>query len=187
MTTTITVASSDAQLKQILALQRRYHKQTLNADEQRAEGFVFAEHTLPLLKRMSAKLPQAIALVDNQVVGYCLSLSLSLQSALPNLAAMFAQFERCSYRGKPLVDYPFFVGGQVCVDRAYRGQHLMSQLYHQIQQSLQSDYDLCVTEIAARNNVSVCAHKKMGFEIISTYTDEHEEWVIVAWDLKGAV
>lgn len=183
---TISVASSDSQLEQILALQRRYHARTLTPDEQRVEGFVFAEHTLPLLRRMAAELPQAIALADGRVVGYCLALSLSLQAALPSLTPMFEQFERCSYRGKALADYHFFVGGQVCVDREYRGQRLMPRLYHHIRRSVPPGYDLCVTEIATRNEVSVRAHERMGFEVISTYADDHEEWVIVAWDLHGA-
>lgn len=183
--TSIRIASSDSELEQILALQRRYHARTLAPNEQRAEGFVFAEHTLPLLKRMAAELPQAVAVSGGRVVGYCLALSLSLRSDLPSLAPMFDHFERCSYEGKPLAAFRFFVGGQVCVDREYRGQRLISRLYHQVRRSVPPDYDLCVTEIATRNEVSVRAHARMGFVTISTYSDEKEEWVIVAWDLRG--
>ena len=49
---------------------------------------------------------------------------------------------------------------------------------------MHTEYDLCVTEIATRNQISVRAHEKMGFEPISTYSDDREEWVIVAWDLS---
>jgi hypothetical protein len=52
---------------------------------------VFAEHSVPLLRRMSAELPQAVAVTNDDVVGYCLSLSL-----------MFDQFSRCDYHGRPL-------------------------------------------------------------------------------------
>jgi RimJ/RimL family protein N-acetyltransferase len=50
--------------------------------------------------------------------------------------------------------------------------------------SVGQERDLCVTEIATRNLVSIRAHEKMGFEIISRYADPGEEWVIVAWDLS---
>jgi hypothetical protein len=76
------------------------------------------------------------------------------------------------------------VGGQVCVDREYRRYGLMARLYDGIRLSLPPGYQLCVTEIATRNVVSVRAHEKMGFEAIATYSDEREEWVIVAWDLS---
>src|SRR5262245_35831834 len=183
---TITVASSDQQLREILALQRRYLASVVPAELHAREGFVFVEHTLELLKRMSAQAPQAIALSSNRVVGYCLSLPLSLQGEVPSLAPMFEQFGRCAYRGKPLSEYRYIVGGQVCVDREYRGQRLMARLYGQLRASVWGAFDLCVTEVATRNIVSVEAHEKMGFEVISTYADDRETWVIVAWDLtKG--
>jgi L-amino acid N-acyltransferase YncA len=97
---------------------------------------------------------------------------------------MFDQFSRCVYRGRPLSDLRFFVGGQVCVDRAHRGRRLLARLYDRVRESLHTEYELCVTEIATRNQISVRAHKKMGFEVISTYADDREEWVIVAWDLS---
>jgi GNAT superfamily N-acetyltransferase len=179
---TITTATSDDHLLGILALQRRNHLQAIPADVQASEGFVFVEHTLPLLAKMAAASAQAIALVDERVVGYCLSLPLALQADVPTLAPMFAQFGQCTYRGRPLTQQRFVVGGQVCVDRDFRGQGLLARLYGQLRQSLRHDCDLCVTEIATRNRVSVRAHEKMGFEAIAEYGDGREEWVIVAWN-----
>jgi GNAT superfamily N-acetyltransferase len=180
----ITVASTDQQLEEILALQRRYHTRTLSPEVQAREGFVFAEHTVPLLRRMAAQSPQAIAVSEGRVVGYCLSLPLPLQAEVPSLGPMFEQFGRCVYRGKPLSSYAFVVGGQVCVDREHRGKGLLARLYEQIRVSVGQVCELCVTEIATRNRVSIRAHEKMGFEVISAYSDPREEWVIVAWDLS---
>lgn len=182
--TTIAIASTDQHLEEILALQRRFHTRSLSAEVQSIEGFVYAEHTLPLLRRMAAQSPQAIALSEGHVVGYCLSLPFSLQAEVPALVPMFEQFRRCVYRGQPLLDYRLVVGGQVCVDREHRGQGLLARLYEQIRVSVGRGCDLCVTEIATRNQVSVRAHERMGFEIINTYNDAGEKWVIVAWDLS---
>src|SRR5262245_47837307 len=182
--TKIDVASSDQHFQQILALQERYHTRYLSAEAQAQEGFVFAQHSVSLLRRMAAELPQAVALVDTLVVGYCLSLPLSLCNELPSLAPMFDQFSRCIYRGHPLYDLSFFVGVQVCVDRAHRGRVLLARLYDHVRESVHTKYDLCVTEIATRNQISVRAHEKMGFEPISTYSDDREEWIIVAWHLS---
>jgi GNAT superfamily N-acetyltransferase len=181
---TITIASTDRHFEEILELQRRYHTHALSAEVQANEGFVFAEHTVPLLRRMAAESPQAIALSEGHVVGYCLSLPSALKEEVPSLLPMFEQFSRCVYRGRPLLSYRLIVGGQVCVDSGYRGQGLLARLYDQLRMSVGRDRDLCVTEIATRNRVSVRAHEKMGFEIISKYSDPSEEWVIVAWDLS---
>jgi hypothetical protein len=180
----ITVASTDRHFDEILALQRRYHLNAVSDEVQSAEGFVFAEHTKDLLERMAAQSPQVIAVADGRVVGYCLSLNVSLKAELPSLAPMFEQFAGCSYHGRPLSSYQFIVGGQVCVDREHRGKSLLSKLYEQLRQSVGTEYNLCVTEIATRNHVSVRAHERMGFEAVSTYSDSKEEWVIVAWDLS---
>ena len=181
---TTSTASSDSHFEQILSLQRRNLGRALSQEQQRSEGFVFAEHSVPLLRRMAAELPQAIALSGDQVVGYCLALPPSLRAELPSLYPMFVQFARCIYKGRPLPEYRFVVGGQVCVDRPFRGQDLLKRLYHQIRVSLPSHYDLCVTEIAVRNQVSIRAHEKMGFHTLNTYSDEREQWAIVAWDLR---
>ena len=179
----LAVASTDLHFEQILDLQHRYHTRTLPAETQAVEGFVFAEHTVPLLRRMAALSPQAIALADGHVVGYCLSLPAALKAEVPSLVPMFEQFGRCTFRGKLVSDYRLLVGGQVCVDRAHRGQGLLARLYGQLRDASRSASEVCVTEIATRNRVSIRAHEKMGFEIVSTYSDAQEEWVIVAWGL----
>jgi GNAT superfamily N-acetyltransferase len=185
--TTLALATSDDHLEGILALQRRNHLRAVPADVQSREGFVFVEHTLPLLRRMRAASPQAIALADGRVVGYCLSLLPAMRDAVPVLAPMFAQFERCAFRGRPLAAHRYVVGGQVCVDRDHRGQGLLAGLYGQLRTALAPTHQVCVTEIATRNAVSVRAHEKMGFEVIADYSDGREDWVIVAWEFaRGA-
>lgn len=181
---TLDIASTARHFEEILSLQRRYHASALSPDTQEREGFVFAEHSVPVLQRMAAELPQAIALSgDGAIVGYCLALSVTLRDAVPGLVPLFRQFSGCVYRGKPLDSFRIFVGGQVCVDRAHRGHGLLARLYEQIRIAAPEGYELCVTEVAVRNQVSLRAHWRMGFETISTYSDESEAWEIVAWNL----
>jgi GNAT superfamily N-acetyltransferase len=183
--TDIATATTDDHLDQILDLQRRNHFSEVPADAQASDGFVFVRHTLDTLRRLAAASPQAIALHDGRVVGYCLSLVPALQAEVPVLAPMFAQFERSAFRGRPLREFRYVVGGQVCVDRDFRGQGLLAKLYRHVGEAMAGQCDLCVTEIATRNVVSVRAHEKMGFEAIGTYSDGSEDWVIVAWPLAG--
>ena len=177
---TVVSASTDWQFEQIVDLQRRNHYLTVPSDVQAREGFVFTRHTVALLRRMASELPQAIALSDAGVVGYCLSLPLSLQEEQPALAPMFEQFSRCTYRGRSLASIPFMVGGQVCVDRAWRGQGLMGRLYDHTRDAAPPRLELCVTEVAIRNDVSLRAHLRIGFETIDEYADAREHWAIVA-------
>lgn len=179
----VSVAHSDSDLEQILALQRQNLRQALPIDEQNRQGFVYTQHDLPLLRRMASELPQAIAIAGGRIVGYCLALPVSLRREQPMLEPMFVQFDRCRYAGRPLPSYRFLIGGQVCVDRRYRGQGLLGRLYHEVRRSLPTPYELCVTEIATRNRTSLRAHAKVGFQRIMTYSDAGEDWTIVAWSL----
>jgi GNAT superfamily N-acetyltransferase len=182
---TLQPAFSDAHFEGILELQRRNLYVAVSAEQQAQEGFVFAEHDFQLLKKMASYLPQVIALYDGKVVGYNLAMTSAMQDELKSLTPMFNEFKKSSYKGKPLAEYQFMVGGQVCVDKDFRGQGLLSKLYHETRSQVQSNYQLCVTEIAQRNLRSLQAHQKMGFEIIRTYRDEKELWDIVVWDMRS--
>jgi ribosomal protein S18 acetylase RimI-like enzyme len=179
------VASSDQHFQQIIELQRENLFTGLSADQQAQQGFVFAEHNIALLKRFAAELPQVIALNNNKVIGYNLGMPVSMRNEIASLVPMFEQFDRCEYKGKPLASYKYMVGGQVCVHKDFRGQGLLNKLYHETKNRLPSGYQLCVTEVAARNNAGINAHQKMGFEVVSTYHDGKELWKIVVWDLRS--
>lgn len=178
------IAETEEHFEQILRLQKQNLFSAIHEEQQATQGFVFAEHTMPLLKRMAAHLPQVIALSDGKVIGYNLAMPVSMKNEIPSLVPMFTEFERSTYKGRPLSTYPFMVGGQVCVDKDFRGQGLLRRLYHETRNRLPPGYRLCVTEVAARNRVSLGAHEKMGFEIVSTYQDGKEQWIVVVWDLE---
>lgn len=178
-------AATEQHFAQILHLQQQNLVRALSAEQQAQQGFVFAEHTMPLLQRMAAHLPQVIAVSDGHVIGYNLAMPVAMKHELPSLAPMFTAFERSQYKGRPLATYHFMVGGQVCVEQAFRGQGLLRRLYHETRNRLPAGYQLCVTEVAARNRRSLQAHQQMGFEVASTYHDSTELWKVVVWDLES--
>ena len=177
------IASAERHFEQILQLQKQNLFSAISQEQQAQQGFVFAEHTVPLLKMMAAQLPQVIAVSNGEIIGYNLAMPVSMKDEMPSLVPMFTEFGRSKYKGKPLSAYSFIVGGQVCVAKDFRGQGLLRRLYHETRDRLSSDYQLCVTEVAARNSVGLKAHQKMGFEVVSTYHDEKELWKVVVWDL----
>jgi GNAT superfamily N-acetyltransferase len=180
------VASTEQHFEQILHLQSQNLISAISEGQQALRGFVFAEHTIPLLKMMADHLPQVIALSNGRVVGYNLAMPASMKNTMPSLVPMFMEFERSQYQGKLLTKYHFIVGGQVCVDKDFRGQGLLRRLYHETRDRLPPGYQLCVTEVSSRNVVSLKAHEKMGFEVVSTYRDGKELWKVVVWDLERA-
>ncbi|SDD25507.1 FR47-like protein [Mucilaginibacter pineti] len=170
--------------EQIIALQKQNLYSAISTEQQTQEGFVFAEHTVSLLQFMAAEVPQVIALHNNKVIGYNLAMTVSMEKELHSLEPMFQEFSKSLYQGKLLSSYNFFVGGQVCVDKNFRGLGLLSKLYHATAEAVSPRYQLCVTEVSVRNTNSLKAHQKMGFEVISTYHDGKELWNVIAWDIR---
>lgn len=178
------IARTIEHFEQILALQQQNHLSTVTAEQQEQEGFVFASHNLELLQLMAQSVPQVIALAEGKVVGYNLAMTAAMEQVLPSLAPMFEEFKRWSYAGKPLMDYHFIVGGQVCVDTPFRGRGLIKNLYQQTRDLAGAAYELCVTEISTRNVNSLKAHQRIGFEVIGVYNDGLENWNLVVWPFK---
>ncbi|RYE59243.1 MAG: hypothetical protein EOP48_01515 [Sphingobacteriales bacterium] len=183
-TITFAIASIDRHFEEIIQLQRSNHHQALSPDQQVENGFLFAEHTVDILKKMAVRMPQIIALNKERVIGYNLAMDQSMAGDLPMLTPMFQEFEKCNYKGKPLSQYPFMVGGQVCVDKQFRGMGLLRSLYEEARKSVNDRFQMCVTEISVRNEISLKAHQKMGFKIAGSYDDGREMWHIVVWEFN---
>lgn len=178
----LTIATTDQHFEEILSLQNQNHYSKISKHQQQNDGFLFAMHSLPFLKKMAALVPQVIALSEDRVVGYNLAMISPMNNELPSIVPMFEQLTKWSYKGKPLTDYRVIVGGQVCVDKDFRGRGMISQLYHRTKELTSGSYDMCFTEIAVRNTVSLNAHRRIGFEVLGAYNDGQENWNLVLWD-----
>jgi ribosomal protein S18 acetylase RimI-like enzyme len=97
---------------------------------------------------------------------------------------MFTRFDQLIYDNKPLPEYHFYIMGQICIAKEYRGKGLFDMLYEKHKEIFQSKYDFVITEVATRNIRSMRAHIRVGFKIIATYTDELDEWAVVIWDWR---
>jgi RimJ/RimL family protein N-acetyltransferase len=170
------------ELEQILALQRKNLKQELPEEEMRSQGFVTLRHELAALEQMHALAPSIIAHQGRELVAYALMMPRECRALMPVLAPMFELFDRLEYRDKPLNEHRFYVMGQICIDKAHRGKGLFELLYLKHRELYQQRFDFIITEIAVRNQRSLRAHERAGFQILHTYRDATEEWAVVLWD-----
>lgn len=174
--------STEDELQQILQLQQQYLAGRNSSEEEKEQGFVTVHHTIEKLKQLHALSPSVIVKDDERVIAYALVMLIQAGSLIPELKSMFAMLETLSWKGKPLQQYSYYVMGQVCVDKPYRGQGVFQMLYDKHKELMQPSYDFVVTEIATRNTRSIHAHEKVGFELLHRFKDEREEWDMVLWD-----
>ena len=177
------VSISERDLQGILELQQANLAAAVSIEEAIKEGFVTVEHDLDLLTKMNSPFPHIIAKSDDDVIGYVLVMLRDLADEIPVLIPMFQQINNTSYKGQLLNRYKYFVMGQVCIDKAFRGQGVFSGLYKEMIKRMKADFDFIITEISTRNTRSIRAHEKMGFEVVKTYEADGEDWVIVLLEL----
>jgi hypothetical protein len=179
---TVAVTNTTQDLEQILSLQRTNLIAGLSTAEWKDQGFVTVEHTLDILQKMHDAAPSIIIKDNDRVVAYALAMLRDCSEMVPVLGPMFENFEKVKWNGKPLNEYRFYVMGQICIDKAYRGRGLFDLLYQKHKEVYSPKFDLLLTEIATRNTRSLRAHERVGFKQVNVYRDETDEWSVVIWD-----
>lgn len=183
---TYTVAA-DQDLNQILRLQESNLKRNLHVDEQSKEGFVTVDHDYGLLQRMNSPYPHVITKVGDDVVGYCLVMLPELRMEIPILIPMFHTLENLSYQNVPLLEARYFIMGQVCIAKEYRGQGIFYGMYDYLKDSMMKDFDYIITEVSGQNLRSLKAHYNQGFKDLHAYKDNNgHPWVMVIWDIRNS-
>ena len=179
---TLTTVTTTKELEEILALQQCNLQQNIDAKEMQTQGFVTMIHNIDVLQKMHSLAPSIIAKDHDKVVGYALVMLRECSELVPGLEPMFKSFESLEYQGKSLNQYSFYVMGQICIDKQYRRTGLFDQLYHKHKEIYSGKFDFIVTEVATRNQRSLRAHERVGFETLKIYRDELDEWAVILWN-----
>lgn len=177
----LTTVETTAELQQILELQKQNLAQNLDQFEIESQGFVTVIHDLHVLQQMHDLAPSIIAKDKQEVVGYALVMLRECRQLCPTLEPMFKNLDLLKYRNRPVTDYNFYIMGQVCIDKKFRRTGLFDQLYQKHKEIYSGKFDFVITEVSMRNQRSLRAHQRVGFETINTYRDELDEWAVVLW------
>ena len=118
------------------------------------------------LSAMNEKYPHIVAKEGNEVIGYTLVMLPEFGNKIPVLIPLFEKIDQLSYQENLLLETPYFVMGQVCVSKNYRGKGVFTGLYQQMKKEMSPHFKYIVTEIATRNTRSMRAHEKVGFEML---------------------
>src|SRR5262245_43957188 len=105
----------NGELMEIISLQRQYLRGIKSREEESDHGFLTVEHSLETLTRMQEIAPSIIARKDHQLAGYALTMPLACRDLIPVLYPMFDIFSGMNYDGRKILDYNFYVMGQICV------------------------------------------------------------------------
>jgi L-amino acid N-acyltransferase YncA len=182
---TYTTANSKSDLDGILILQKANLARGLAAAEIQSQGFVTVDHTYEQLQNLNNHKKHVIAKDGEKVVGYVLAMTKQSRQEIPILVPMFDIFDAVEYKRKKITEYNYLVVGQVCVDKAYRGQGIFDNCYAAYKKFYSDTYDFAITEIANTNQRSLNAHFRIGFKEIHAYNGpDKTAWIVAAWDWR---
>lgn len=170
--------TTDKELHQILAIQKRNMKSSLPLTEVAQEGFLTVAHDFDILKRMNDACAHIVVKDGDSVAGYALTMLRTFRNEIPVLAPMFDEADTL------LGDKNYMVMGQICIDRPYRKKGLFKGMYLFYREELQNRFDCLFTEVATDNQRSFSAHKSVGFEVLKTQITNGISWELMNWDWK---
>ena len=181
----ITQAKTTEDLLGILHLQQQNLAVHLSPEEALEQGFVTIVHDLDILRRMNDAAPHTIAKDGERVVGYALTTLPQFRAAIPFLESLFERLDHLQWHEKPFLKVNYFVMGQVCVAKDYRGMGIFDRLYQGLKEFHAERFEMVVTDISSRNTRSLRAHERVGFEVLQEFAVEGGEiWVVVGWGLQ---
>ncbi len=137
-----------SELEGIRKLQEDNLKKNLTAEQADAEGFVTAEYSIDFLHTLHLASPSVIAKENGRVVGYALVVLSAVRHQHDLLADLFDAIDRVEYKQRSLREANYVVVGQLCVARDYRGAGLVQKMYQYYKDSLDQDFDYCITDVA---------------------------------------
>lgn len=167
-------AKTKNELQQILELQKKNLSNQLSDEEKKKEGFVTATHSLDVLKKMNEICAHTIAVHNNTVVGYALSMHPIFATTLKVLEPMFMEIDKVFPKENKYISM-----GQICIDKNYRSQGLFRKLYATMKEAIQPEFNYIITGVNATNTRSLNAHYAIGFKDLSTIFSEDQTWKLI--------
>ena len=170
-------AETESELRQILNLQQANLPKSLTEEERKKEGFVTVEHDLSLLKRMNDRCAHFIAVSNNDVIGYALSMHSDFGDEIEVLVPMFSEIQNVVPSNET-----YIVMGQICIARDFRRKGIFRRLYEEMRKGLIPEYDKIITEVDSKNLHSLEAHLAIGFKRLENYESDGHIWELIYLD-----
>lgn len=182
---TPTPVTSPHELQQISALNALNNKRNISVEESREEGFVSWFYDVDLLQKMHAFAPSIICKDGDQLAGYALTAPSECAAVHRELGLLLQKLSGIEYMGKLLLQHSYYIMGQLCVAKEYRGKGVVELMYNEHRRLFSSQYDLMVLTVAVANTRSIRVHERIGFKTIKRIEDHFGDWVVMVWNWRG--
>ena len=149
----------------IVALHTKYLAENLSS-AQKKYGFFLTAYSREDFVAMDNSLYVAVCLNEHELCGYLGVSQPEFNLSSPIFSKITNALSQYTYKGKNISKHKYFMVNQLCVDEAYRHQHIPLSLCQHVLHALPEDYDLAITFSAHENERSVAFIKSLGFSFL---------------------
>lgn len=101
---------------------------------------------------------------------------------------MMVRFPQLSFNGKEISTENSFQYGPVCIEKKYRRQGLLNQIFEEMRLEFYKKYPISITFVNKVNVISEKAHtKKLGWAIIDEFDFNNNTYIVLGLDMKNSV
>jgi hypothetical protein len=174
----ISTASVD-DIEQVIKLLNKYHINFIN-EEDKHDGFVTTMITREQLKILINQEHGLFIAKDNgQVVAFVMAASWYFWESWPLFKEMITMLPEHPHNNMPLTKDNSYQYGPICIDKSYRGNGLLENIFNYALSQMASRYEILVTFVNKRNPRSKSAHTRLGLTTIDEfeYNNNHYYWM----------
>lgn len=172
----------------ILSLQDKnlYSKLT---EKERESGFVTTPFTTEQIEEILKQ--NGLFVAENEgglIIAYAFAGTWEYFEQWEIFNFMVSRFPNLSYKSKAITVENSFQYGPVCIDKLYRGQGLLNQIFEEMRLEFVKKFPISITFINSVNVISEKAHtQKLGWEIIDRFEFNNNKYIGLALDMNTSV
>ena len=153
------------------------------SEAERAQGFLSVRFTVEDLAQMVAEAGIVIARDSSRIVGAVCSSPWRSGEERGVLGAMSRAIEVTSFEGRPLASRRLIVFGPAALSPAYRGRHLIRQLYESLRRHAAGRWDTGIVFVAHANPHSMGSSQALGMTRIADFEDQGRGYALLVFPI----
>jgi hypothetical protein len=168
----------------IIALHQANLVVNLNKTEKQG-GFVTTALTVAQIEYVIQEKGLFVAQKNNTIIGFMVAADWIFFEQWPIFKHMIDLFPKLSYKNFSITTENNFQYGPVCIDRNFRGQGILQELFEFMRLHMLLKFPLSLTFINKTNIPSFKAHtEKLRWKVIDEFQFNANEYYVLAYDMQ---
>ncbi|MCZ8227711.1 GNAT family N-acetyltransferase [Flavobacterium sp.] len=148
-------------------------------------GFVTTALTVAQIQTVIQQQGVFIAKDDNSIIGFIIAADWEFFKQWPIFEYMIQLFPSFSFKNFEITTTNSFQYGPICIDKNYRGQGIITELFDYMRIQMMEKYPLSLTFINKINIPSYKAHaEKLCWEVIDEFHYNSNVYYVLAYEMS---